>query len=212
MFLFDDQATLLPNLDRILKHDIPPVQHDPRIMKPLLHFSTGTKKPTRTDRDVVVEGLTYGRGPRIKVTQIDTIPWSRFISGTPKEMGRTPNNSASTNIVELERDLVRFLEAPLPAKHQPTPKPPLAGALHELRLFIRDTLLHELVHFVNHKAGIAWEGEQAGDDAGDWFQAGAKMRRKFPLFFLRPQLIEDTPIPIAMRRNPGDPLLVLLSQ
>lgn len=209
MWLFPGDESVLRNLTDILRTDIPRVQHERKIMDPLAHWS-------RRKRQDVVAALAYGQGPRVKVMQIDTVPLSAFVGGTRKQWGHTPNNSAHTGVIELERSLVRFLEAPLPARHVPQPQPPVDAALRALRRFIRNTLLHELVHWHNNEQGVVWPPDKkTGEEieAGWEFEQAAKLDQDpFPMFYLSPQRIEDTPIPIMAFRNLDDPLVKALSQ
>lgn len=208
MWLFDSDAKVLKNLTDILKTDIPSVQSDSTIMRPLMKWS-------RFRRSELIEALAFGQGPRVKVTLIDGVLLSAFASGAEKEWGRTPNNSNKTGIIMLERRLVEFLEAQLPPRHVPIPKPPVDAALRSLRRFIRNTLLHELVHWANNERSVVWgldpkTGKEI--EAGWKFEKEAQLDRDaFPVFYLQPQRIEDTPLPVHMNRNQEDPLVKALS-
>ena len=177
MWLFPHEAAVLKHLNDLLKTDLPRVRGDPRIMKPLIKWSGSEKK--------VVDALVFGQGPRVKVKPIDTIPL-RFPMNAAKTFGHTPNHSKQTGLIELERALVRFLEAPLPPKHTPTPKEPVASALQQLRTFIRNVLLHELVHFVNNELERE-ERDAKGNpiEAGEEFDRDARLLKDpLPPFFI----------------------------
>ena len=198
MFLFKSDAAVATNLNDLLKTEIPAVKGKGVILNKLAHWSGLSRKQ-------VEQALTFGNDPRVKVTQLTMHP---ILSTSKKHqnkqviLGNTPNNA--TRHVEIEVQLIRMLEAPLPPKHTPTPRPPVKDAVAGLRKFIRNVLLHELVHLGNNISGTVWQNSAGAEiEAGFAFEKDAQIDKDpVPSFYRTPQAIEDTPLYWAVPNTP----------
>ncbi|MEL6522811.1 MAG: hypothetical protein AAFQ66_17715 [Pseudomonadota bacterium] len=187
MNLIASHQKLCPNLTKILKKDIPAVRGNRKVFRALVKNGAVKDKDMRNY-------LSFGTGPNIKISQTSTVPLS---ASTARTFGVTPNNSAKTGIIRLDRLLVTFLEVPFGPKHSPVPKEPVKTALRELRAFIILTLLHELVHFARNDAR-----EPEDIEYGWKFEKDAGLISKFPMFFTKPHSIEDSPVWMALPTEP----------
>jgi hypothetical protein len=103
--------------------------------------------------------------------------------------GETSNNSATTRRIQIEAALLRGHHwskvcergfAQLPAEHpirRKHPRPEFTSAVYEE--IITTTLLHELVHFANHDAGIF---PPLSEERGTQFEKDARLNTPDPPF------------------------------
>lgn len=167
MILRPGDAKQWKYLDQVLRIDIPAVKKNAKVMEALTTWSGYSSAR-------VEKALTYGNDPIVKVRELDS---SNVLSERERVWGNTPNNSDHTRIIEIDEALIHLLESYFVEQA----KEPAASNLKQLRRFVRDTLLHELVHFGNNDTSKEWEGVEAGAE----FEEDAGLPRLFPIAFFR---------------------------
>ena len=199
MWMTTTDMKWFPNLLHVVRDVIPRARASTTLVRLLSQWSGW-------DKDNIKLSLRFGEDPKVKV-----VDRGKIRPGVRTELGSTPNNSPTTKLIEINADLVRFLELVPPEFFAGKPvdrsffTPGRTRIARQLEETVRITLLHELVHFGEHEASAPPLLDRSGTpiERGFAFEADARLVTIIPPELFSVQRIEDTFLPFF--RDPKRP-------